>query len=86
MQPKLFGGCSTSKLLQNSGTCLPQLINSSSFHQNVGEGNKSLNAMSPDPLLSDPGEFGAMSAVPSACYDSGSEDDDQEESLESLGE
>ena len=34
----------------------------------------------------DPGEFSAMSAVPSACYDSGSEDDDQEETLESLGE
>ena len=26
-----------------------------------------------------------MSAVPSACYDSDSEDDDQEETLESLG-
>ena len=24
----------------------------------------------------DPGKFSAMSAVPSACYDSGSEDDD----------
>ena len=34
----------------------------------------------------DPGEFSAMSAVPSACYDSGSEDDHQEEPLESLGE
>ena len=34
----------------------------------------------------DPGEFRAMSAVPSACNDSGSEDDDQEETLESLGE
>ena len=34
----------------------------------------------------DPGEFSAMSAVPSACYDSGSENDDQEETLESLGE
>ena len=33
-----------------------------------------------------PGEFSAMSAVPSACYDSGSEDDDQEETLESLCE
>ena len=41
------------KLLQNSGTHLPQLMNTSSFHQNVGEGNKSLNAMSPDPLLSE---------------------------------
>ena len=51
-QPKLFGGCSTSKLLQNSGTRLPQLMNTSSFHQNVGEGNKSLNEMSPDPYLS----------------------------------
>ena len=30
----------------------------------------------------DPGEFSAMFAVPSACYDSGSEDDDQEETLE----
>ena len=27
-----------------------------------------------------------MSAVPSACYDSGSVDDDQEEFLDSLGE
>ena len=34
----------------------------------------------------DHGEFSAMSAVPSACYDSGSQDDDQEEPLESLGE
>ena len=42
-----------SKLLQNSGTRLPQLMNTSCFHQNVGEGNKSLNAMSPDPLLSE---------------------------------
>ena len=33
----------------------------------------------------DPGEFSAMSSVPSACYDSGSEDGDQEEPLESLG-
>ena len=40
-----------SKLLQNSGTRLPQLMNTSGFHQNVGEGNKSFNAMSPDPLL-----------------------------------
>ena len=40
-------GCSMSKLLQNSGTRLPQLMNTSVFHQNVGEGNKSLNAMSP---------------------------------------
>ena len=47
-----LGGCSMSKLLQNSGTRLPQLMNTSSFHQNVGEGNKSLNAISPDPLLS----------------------------------
>ena len=52
-QPKLFGGCSMSMLLQNSGTRLPQLMNTSGFHQNVGEGNKSLNAMSPDPLLSE---------------------------------
>ena len=36
--------------------------------------------------INDPSEFSAMSAVPSACYDSGSEDDDQEETLESLGE
>ena len=42
-----------SKLLQNSGTRLPQLMNTSGFHQNVGEGNKSLNVMSPDPLLSE---------------------------------
>ena len=42
-----------SKLLHNSGTLLPQLMNTSGFHQNVGEGNKSLNAMSPDPLLSE---------------------------------
>ena len=34
----------------------------------------------------DPGEFSAMSAVSSACYDSGSEDDDQEETLESFSE
>ena len=34
----------------------------------------------------DPGEFSAMSAVPSACYDSGCEDDDQEETLECFGE
>ena len=34
----------------------------------------------------DPGEFSAMPAVPLACYDSDSEDDDQEETLESLGE
>ena len=34
----------------------------------------------------DPGEFSAMSAVPSACYDSGSEDDDQEENLECFSE
>ena len=27
-------------------------MNTSGFHQNVGEGNKSLNAMSPDPFLS----------------------------------
>ena len=33
-----------------------------------------------------PGEYSAMSAVPSACYDSGSEDDDQEETLECFGE
>ena len=41
-----------SKFLQNSGTRLPQLMNTSGFHQNVGEGNKSFNAMS-DPLLSE---------------------------------
>ena len=28
-------------------------MNTSGFHQNVGEGNMSLNAMSPDPLLSE---------------------------------
>ena len=28
-------------------------MNTSSFHQNVGERNKSLNAMSPEPLLSE---------------------------------
>ena len=27
------------------------IMNTSGFHQNVGEGNKSFNAMSPDPLL-----------------------------------
>ena len=27
-------------------------MNTSSFNQNVGEGSKSLNAMSPNPLLS----------------------------------
>ena len=42
-----------SKLLQNCGSRLPQLMNTSGFHQYVGEGNKSLNAMSPDPLLSE---------------------------------
>ena len=41
------------KLLQNSGTRLPQLMYTSGFHQNVGEGNKSFNAMSPDPYLSE---------------------------------
>ena len=41
-------------LLQNSGTRLSQLLmNTSGFHQNVGEGNKSFNAMSPDPYLSE---------------------------------
>ena len=40
-------------LLQNSGTRLSQLMNTSGFHRNVGEGNKSFNAMSPDPLLSE---------------------------------
>ena len=29
-------------LLQNSGTRLSQLMNTSGFHRNVGEGNKSL--------------------------------------------
>ena len=42
-----------SMLLQNSRTRLSQLMNTSGFHQNVGEGNKSFNAMSPDPLLSE---------------------------------
>ena len=46
-------GYSMSKLLQNSRTHLPQLMNTNGFHQHVGEGNKSLNAMSPDPLLSE---------------------------------
>ena len=43
------------RLRFNSGTCLPQLMNTctSGFLQNVGEGNKSLNAMSPDSLLSE---------------------------------
>ena len=40
-----------SKLLQNSGTRLPQLMNTSGFHQNVGEGNKSFNE-SPDTVIS----------------------------------
>ena len=40
-------------LLQKSGTRPSQLINTSGFHQNVGEGNKSFNAMSPDPYLSE---------------------------------
>ena len=31
-------GFNTSKLLQNSGTRLPQLMNTSSFHQNVVKG------------------------------------------------
>ena len=47
------GGCSTSMLLQNSGTRLSQLMNTSGFHQIVGEGNKSFNAMFPDPYLSE---------------------------------
>ena len=34
----------------------------------------------------DPDKFSAMSAVPSACYDSGSEDDEQEETLECFSE
>ena len=34
------------------GHGLPQLMNTSGFHQKVGEGNKSLNAMSPDHFLS----------------------------------
>ena len=34
----------------------------------------------------DPGEFSAISAVSSACYDSGSEDDHQEETLGCFGE
>ena len=42
------------RLLQNSGTRLPQLMNTSGFHQNVGEGKKSLNAMS---LASYPGAY-----------------------------
>ena len=42
-QNSLVVVASASKLLQNSGTRLPQLMNTSSFHQNVGEGNKSLN-------------------------------------------
>ena len=45
------GGCSTSKFLQNSGTRLPQLMNTSGFHQNVGELHKSFNAKSADPFL-----------------------------------
>ena len=40
-------------LLQNSRTRISQLMNTSGFHQNVGEGNKSFNAMSPDPLMSE---------------------------------
>ena len=42
-----------SNLLQNSGTRLPQVMNTTGFHQNVGEGNKSFNAMSLDPYLSE---------------------------------
>ena len=42
-----------SKLFQNSKTHLSQLMNTSSFHQNVSEGNKTLNAISSDPLLSE---------------------------------
>ena len=34
------------KLLQNSGTRLLQLMNTSGFHRKVGKGNKSFNAMS----------------------------------------
>ena len=42
-----------SKVLQNNRTRtrLLQLMNTSGFHRNVGEGNKSLYAMSPDPFL-----------------------------------
>ena len=44
-----FPDLATSKL----GTRLPQLMNTSGFHQNVGEGNKLFNAMSPDSYLSE---------------------------------
>ena len=42
-----------SKLLQSSGIRLPQLMSTSGFHQDVGDGSKSFNAMSSDPLLSE---------------------------------
>ena len=47
-----------------------------------------MSAFSSEPTedLNDPGECSAMYAVPSACYDNGSEDDDQVEPLESLSE
>ena len=51
-QNSLVVVASMSKVLQNSVTRLPQVMNTSYFHQKVGEGNKSLNAMSPDPFLS----------------------------------
>ena len=52
-------------LLQNSGTRLSQLMNTSGFHRNVGEGNKSFNAMSPDPYLSE--AFGKGSGCARLC-------------------
>ena len=58
----------TSKLLQNSGTRLPQLMNTSGFHQNVGGGNKSLNAVSPDPYLSEAFGKGSGCARPQLQY------------------
>ena len=46
---------------------MPTTINeltTSGFHQNVGEGNKSLNAMSPDPILSEAFGKGSVCARP----------------------
>ena len=62
-----------SMLLQNSGTRLSQLMNTSDFHQNVGEGNKSFNGMSPDPLLSEAlGKASGCARLGQALFPSGS--------------
>ena len=57
--------CNQTSLVVVACLSLPQLMNTSVFHQNVGEGNKSLNAMSPDPLLSK--AFGKGSGCARLC-------------------